>query len=120
MPRRRETTSNDEDAPRTPRASRQLPGPARAVQPIAPAPVETPTPQASAQARLVGIVNKHFPDKGFGFIREDKTAREYFFHYEGTREGTREAFDAYGEGMRVQFEGRNSPKGWRASAVELL
>jgi len=71
-------------------------------------------------ARLSGVVNKHFPDKGFGFIREHQTGREYFFHYEGTKEGTRAAFeDQYVEGTHVVFDGRNGPKGWRASAVEL-
>lgn len=112
MPRRRD----DQTTPsKPPRASRQLPGSARV------SPHEAGARPVDLSARLMGVVNKHFPEKGFGFIREQQTGREYFFHYEGTREGTREAFqELYVEGAVVKFDGRNGPKGWRASAVELV
>lgn len=69
--------------------------------------------------RLAGVVNKQVLEKGFGFIREAETGREYFFHYSGTKEGTPDAFEqSYQVGVAVTFEARQTEKGWRASAIE--
>ncbi len=106
--------------PKSDRTSRQLPGSRR--EPPAPTRQrgdEDPGARDATQsARLTGTVKRVLLDKGFGFIREDVSGREYFFHYEGTAEGTRESLEAdYEEGTRVEFDGRNGPKGWRAEAV---
>jgi CspA family cold shock protein len=61
-----------------------------------------------------GKVKKLVSDKGFGFIKVE-AGHEYFFHrsdFMGTWEGL-------SEGMEVQFQPKQTPKGPRASNVEL-
>jgi len=61
-----------------------------------------------------GTIKKIVSDRGFGFIAaEDGT--EYFFH----RSGTEADFDRLQGGENVTFEVESSPKGPRASRVQL-
>ena len=62
---------------------------------------------------LKGTVKKLVSDKGFGFIKVD-SGHEYFFHQS-------DCMDWLGlsEGMNVKFEPKQTPKGPRASNVEL-
>lgn len=64
--------------------------------------------------RLTGMVVRIFPDKGFGFIRDDK-GTEYFFHRSAVREG----WDSLTINRSVSFVVENNPKGPRAGDVFL-
>ncbi len=61
-----------------------------------------------------GTIKKLVAERGFGFIAaEDGT--EYFFH----RSGTDADFDRLQGGEKVTFEVEASPKGPRATRVQL-
>ncbi len=50
---------------------------------------------------------KFFSDRGFGFIiDDDDETKEYFFHHSKVEDGTEPR-----EGMRVQFETRDTERG---------
>ena len=70
--------------------------------------------------RHSGTITRLVHQRGFGFIREDTTGHEYFFHrsalqantpFEGLEEG------AMGGGTKVTFELGDSAKGPRAENV---
>src|SRR5207248_10101664 len=61
-----------------------------------------------AQGRIKRVV----PDKGFGFIRDDR-GQEFFFH----RSSVEGDFTRLAEGQQVAFEEEPSPKGPRAGSV---
>ncbi|MDD5648825.1 MAG: cold shock domain-containing protein [Candidatus Nanoarchaeia archaeon] len=52
--------------------------------------------------------------KGFGFIREDETGKEYFVHISGVNEGTLKEDD------EVEFDLAEGKKGLNAVNVTLL
>lgn len=61
-----------------------------------------------------GIVKKLLREKGFGFLRDDQTGQEHFFH----QTGCDDSFYTLEEGTKVTFEeGQMSPKGPRAEHV---
>lgn len=62
-----------------------------------------------------GTIKKLVSDKGFGFIKDDKSGTEFFFHRSGVAKG--KTFEALREGQAVAFETEDSPKGPRATAV---
>jgi cold shock protein len=68
-------------------------------------------------ARLTGTVKNIVAARGFGFIREDDSNLEYFFHYTSA---VGVAFDHIQPGIRVSFTAGRGPKGPRAEHVELL
>lgn len=61
-----------------------------------------------------GIVKFYIPPKGYGFIIDDETGREYFFH----------ANDVVGEkpnrDLKVEFELKEGKKGLQATNVKLI
>lgn len=62
-----------------------------------------------------GVVARLIRDKGFGFITEDQTGEERFFHRSSV-----DQFDALTEGNRVRYQANMGPKGPRAERVERL
>lgn len=66
---------------------------------------------------MEGQIKRIVKDRGFGFIREDRTQVEYFFHKSGLANGER--FEQFEEGNRVLFEVEESAKGPRATKVEI-
>jgi cold shock CspA family protein len=63
---------------------------------------------------MIGIVKNTISDKGYGFILSE--GKEYFFH---STECTT-PFNSLIKDMKVKFEIRESPKGWRAFNVEKI
>lgn len=61
-----------------------------------------------------GVIKRMVADKGFGFIAEDGTAVEHFFHRSAC-ENTR--FEHLREGDAVTFESADAAKGPRAENV---
>ncbi|SDQ08609.1 Cold shock protein, CspA family [Chryseobacterium soldanellicola] len=59
-----------------------------------------------------GIVT-FFSDKGYGFITEDKTKENLFFH-------TNNCIDEIKKGNKVSFEKEKSPKGFSAVGIKLI
>jgi CspA family cold shock protein len=64
--------------------------------------------------RRQGKVKHIITDKGFGFLRDEEAAQEYFFH-RSCVEGV--SFNELREGDTVEFEIVPSPKGPRAERV---
>lgn len=63
-----------------------------------------------------GTIKKLVKDKGFGFIKDDASGTEYFFHRTGVVKNAT-PFDNLREGQAVVFETEESPKGPRATRV---
>ena len=75
----------------------------------------TPNPEFDpSNPRYRGVVKRLLADKGFGFIREDRTGVEYFFHRSSIAD-----FNSVKEGTAVQFRLGASDRGPRAEEVEL-
>jgi CspA family cold shock protein len=65
---------------------------------------------------MTGVIKRLMTDKGFGFIREEDTNFEYFFHRSSVKD---RGFDQLAEGDRVAFEEDDDHgKGPRAANVE--
>ncbi|MEM7452889.1 MAG: cold shock domain-containing protein [Planctomycetota bacterium] len=58
---------------------------------------------------------KKLTDKGFGFIQGD--SGDIFFHVSALAEGT---FEDLREGLKVQYDEGNGPKGPRAENVRVI
>ena len=70
---------------------------------------------SSAQDNIrTGVVVRLIRDKGFGFIKDDESGDELFFH--------RSAIDNFdgAENRRVRFQASAGPKGPRAERVQTL
>lgn len=65
-----------------------------------------------------GTIVRLVPDRGFGFIRDDSTGTEYFFHRSGVAPSHR--FEGLRQSMAVSFEQEDSDKGPRAGDVTPL
>lgn len=65
---------------------------------------------------MQGTIKKLVADKGFGFIRDDESGTEYFFHRSGVSKGV--AFESFREGQAVRFDTEDSTKGPRATGVK--
>ena len=64
-----------------------------------------------------GTVMRKVEDRGFGFIREETTSLEYFFHLSGCHT----PFATLRKGQQVEFDvDPNSPKGPRAMNVQVV
>lgn len=62
---------------------------------------------------MEGIVQRIVRDKGFGFIKgSDKV--EYFFHRSALQNMQ---FDDLKEGLRVEYEGEETSRGFRAEDI---
>jgi len=89
-----------------------------------PTPITTPEPErqrapaldADRAARLTGLVQRLYLDRGFGFIRVDRD-QDYFFHRSGLDAGL--LMSDLQEGLRVTFEPRQVPKGLRAEHIQI-
>lgn len=66
---------------------------------------------------MKGMIKRLIKDRGFGFIREDETENEYFFHRDSCVDDN---FELLSEGNRVSFTEGKSPKGLRAADVTLV
>lgn len=64
-----------------------------------------------------GVIKRLVSDKGFGFIAEDTTKVEHFFHRTGVQNMR---FEHLKEGDRVSFESTDGEKGPRAEKVVKL
>jgi cold shock CspA family protein len=69
-------------------------------------------PIEAEEAVKSGIVT-FFSDKGYGFITEDKTKENLFFH-------TNNCIDEIKKGNKVSFEKEKSPKGFSAVGIKLI
>lgn len=65
---------------------------------------------------MTGIIKKKLAEKGFGFIQDETTNQEYFFH----RDSCDTPFEKLRVGDRVSFEVMSAPKGPRAEQVKLI
>lgn len=61
-----------------------------------------------------GVVARLLTDKGFGFIKDNQTGAELFFHRSAVKGTT---FEQLREGSAVQFEEGQGAKGPRAENV---
>ena len=59
----------------------------------------------------IGIVKRIVKDKGFGFIKDERTGQEYFFH----KSGCWVRFDSIKEGMKLFYQEEPSDRGPRAT-----
>ena len=64
---------------------------------------------------MKGKIKKVIRERGFGFIAATD-GQEIFFHRSGI---VGENFDSLNEGIEVEFETQNSPKGLRAVNVKV-
>lgn len=62
-----------------------------------------------------GIIKRYDFRKGFGFIADDKSGEDFFFH-----KSEWQGNDSIRKGMSVQFTGKDSEKGPQAEAVTPL
>lgn len=62
-----------------------------------------------------GTIKKLITDRGFGFIAQDGSDKDLFFH---SKELQGVEFDALKEGDAVEFEVSDSPKGPNATSVK--
>jgi cold shock CspA family protein len=69
-------------------------------------------PIEAEEAVKSGIVT-FFSDKGYGFITEDKTKENLFFH-------TNNCIDEIKKGNKVSFEKEKSPKGFSAVGIKII
>jgi cold shock CspA family protein len=82
-------------------------------------------PLGNSAAVEVGTLVRVKADKGFGFIRSD-AGQDHFFHFSELVDGDhpearfQELVQRYqaGEQVRLSFERVETPKGWRANAVQ--
>ena len=63
---------------------------------------------------MEGTIARLLLEKGFGFIKEAETGREFFFHRSSCRGFT---FETLKEGFKVEFDEEASSKGPRAANV---
>jgi len=69
-------------------------------------------PIPEEEIRKSGIIT-FFSDKGYGFITEDKTKENVFFH-------TNNCTELVKKGNKVSFEKERSPKGFSAIDIQLV
>ncbi len=69
-------------------------------------------PIEAEEALKTGIVT-FFSEKGYGFITEDKTKENIFFH-------NNNCIDPIKKGNKVSFEKEKSPKGFSATEIRLV
>ncbi|ASW74326.1 cold-shock protein [Chryseobacterium piperi] len=69
-------------------------------------------PIPEEEIRKSGIIT-FFSDKGYGFIAEDKTKENVFFH-------TNNCIEEVKKGNKVSFEKERSPKGFSAVNIQLI
>lgn len=69
-------------------------------------------PIPEEELRKTGIVN-FYSDKGYGFISEDKTKENVFFHNNNCAEEVK-------KGNRVSYEKEKSPKGYSAVNIQIV
>lgn len=80
----------------------------------------TSSPSDSEAPRARGVVQRLYPERGFGFIRckESEEAadigQDFFFHMSGLLDC---AITELEEGERVEYEPRLTAKGKRAEAI---
>jgi len=69
------------------------------------------------QGTTVGVMKWFNPEKGFGFVKDEGTDKEYFVHFS---EIQMDGYKTLNEGDRVSFEIGQGPKGLQAKTVRLL
>lgn len=67
----------------------------------------------------MGSVVRMVGDRGFGFLRDDRTGKEYFFHKTAVLP-TRDQFDSLRVGSVVRFELDPESEKPRAATVEAM
>lgn len=68
---------------------------------------------------MYGTVKRIKSELGFGFVKDEASGIEYFFHRSGLRSGGAR-FEQLSEGMRVEFdEDAPGDKGPRAKNVDM-
>ena len=66
---------------------------------------------------MTGEIKRLVSDKRFGFIRDNTTGVEYFFHFSAVKNAKPESLH---EGQEVSFENTESTKGPRAEDVFIV
>ncbi len=69
-------------------------------------------PIEAEELRKTGIIT-FFSEKGYGFITEDKSKENIFFHSNNCKEPVK-------KGNKVSYEKEKSPKGFSAVEIELV
>lgn len=77
-----------------------------------------PEDDAALQDRRGGAIARLVPARGFGFIVEQPTGQEYFFHISDVENV--QGIYALRDGDQVSFVGAKGPKGWRAEQIRLM
>jgi cold shock protein len=67
--------------------------------------------------RLRGVVQRIYPERGFGFIRNGDSGGDIFFHTTGLDDCQ---IGELQDGEQVEYEVRSTPKGPRAEHVTRL
>lgn len=69
------------------------------------------------QQEVMGIVNRIFPEKNYGFIKTVDTGEDIYFHRNSVMH---DDFDRIKVGTGVRFEAEQGEKGLQASSVEIM
>ena len=67
--------------------------------------------------KVQGVIKRLVVEKGFGFIRDEASGLEYFFHQSGLMAGMN--IHELVEGDRVEFVPGRGPKGPRAESIRV-
>lgn len=67
----------------------------------------------------MGMIVRVVEDRGFGFLRDDETGREYFFHKTSVLP-SRHDFDRMRHGVPVEFEIDDTSDKLRAATVTII
>ncbi len=65
---------------------------------------------------MQGVIKKKLADKNFGFIQQQDSEKDVFFHASAVTGGS--TFETLREGDEVTFEVENTPKGAAAINVQ--
>ena len=72
------------------------------------------------KSEVTGVVKRYNDTAGYGFITEDVTYRDVFFHISAVSKNIRRRGDPIRVGDEVTYNLFLAPKGYRAESVRIL